>query len=45
MLLLFFIRVAERQPVLERAVDSVYCACFSWAFAKFGVCPSFPFNI
>ena len=45
MLLLFFIRVAECPPVLERAVHSVYCACLSWAFVKFCVCPSFPFGI
>ena len=28
---------------LKRAVHSVYCACLSWAFVKFCVCPSFPF--
>ena len=25
-----------------RAVHSVYCACLSWAFVKFCVCPPFP---
>ena len=29
----------------ERAVHSVNCACLSWAFVKFCVCPSFPFGI
>ena len=24
---------------LERAIHSVYCACLSWAFVKFCVCP------
>ena len=45
MLLLFLIRVAEWSPVWERAIHSVYCACLSWAFFKFCVCPSFPFGI
>ena len=44
MLLLFSIRVAECSPVWERAVHSVYCACLSWAFVKFSVCPSFSFG-
>ena len=39
------IRVAEWPPVWERAVHSAYCACISWAFVKFCVCPSFPFGI
>ena len=30
---------------LERAVHSIYCACLSWAFVKFCVCPSFLFDI
>ena len=41
MLLLFLIRVA----IWERVVNSVYCACLSWAFIKFCVCLSFPFGI
>ena len=41
MSLLFLIRVA----IWERVVHSVYCACLSWAFIKFCVCPSFPFGI
>ena len=45
MLLLFSVRVAEWPPVWERAVYSVYCACLSWAFVKFCVCPSLPFGI
>ena len=32
-------------PVWERAIYSVCCACLSWAFVKFCVCPSFPFGI
>ena len=45
MLLLFSISVAERPPVWERAIHSVYCACLSWECVKFCVCPSFPFGI
>ena len=30
---------------LEIAVHSVFCACLSWAFVKFCVCPSIPFGI
>ena len=45
MLLLLSIRVAEYPPVWERAVNSVNCACLSWALVKFCVCPSFPFGI
>ena len=29
----------------ERAVYSVKCACLLWAFVKFCVRPSFPFDI
>ena len=29
----------------KRAVHSVNCACLSWAFVKFSVCPSSPFGI
>ena len=45
MLLLFSVRVAEWPPDWIRAVHTVYCACLSWAFVKFHVCPSFPFGI
>ena len=31
--------------VWERAVHSVYCACLSWAFVKFCVCPYLTFGI
>ena len=45
MVLLFSIRVAECQPVWERAGHSLYCACLSWSFGKFCVCLSLPFGI
>ena len=38
MLLLFSIRVAERPPVWERAVNSVYHRCLSETFVSFCVC-------
>ena len=42
----FFKRIdVASVTVWERAVHSVYCACLSWAFVKFCVCPSFPFGI
>ena len=41
MLLPFSIRVAEWQPVWERAVHSVNCTSLSLALVKFCVCPSF----
>ena len=44
MLLLFLNKVAELPSAWERAVHSVYCACLSWAFVKFCVCPSFSFR-
>ena len=40
MFLPFSITVAERPPIWERAVNSVKCACLSWALAKFCMCPS-----
>ena len=36
------IKGAELPPVWERAVHSLYCACFSRTFINFCVCPSFP---
>ena len=44
MLLLFIFGLAEWPPVWEKTVRSVYCACLSWAFVEFCVCPSFPFG-
>ena len=44
MLLLFSIKVAERPPVWERAVHSVYCACLSRTFINFCVRSSVPFG-
>ena len=29
----------------KKMVHSVYCACLSWAFVKFCLCPSFLFGI
>ena len=44
MLLLFSIMVAERLPVLERAVHLSHSACLLWTFMNLCMCASFPFG-